>query len=227
MRKCNFTSHIVEREPEHFGDRFHRIAKRQRCFFYIVRVARITRRPAPTNDILVGIARPHTDVERLGDFHQIDFATEARRSGDKGIDPTGIDAAAKQTGATGHGGLFELSARLLTITTPGDEAGGGDDVDDGPQQPRHIIDIGVQRHIGDAVRLQRQQCLDIVGSPDPSLRPRLIRSPTSCPTLSLLKAYSPTSSRSWRSRMALTARILNWWGCTPSARTRLGRMWAT
>ena len=55
----------------------------------------------------------------------------------------------------------------LAERVAGDERRGRHDVDPGLEDPHHVVDVGPLRVVDDAVGLQREQRVDVVGGEDP------------------------------------------------------------
>ena len=87
---------------------------------------------------------------------------QARRHDREELDETGIDAAAEDRRAAVFACLGDAVATLAEEVA-GDELRRGDDVDARAQNSDQLVDVGEHRVVDDAIGLQREQCVDVVG----------------------------------------------------------------
>ncbi len=73
--------------------------------------------------------------------------------------PNSDDAAVARRG-------IEAGGRLVPEPSARDERGGRRDVDAGTEDPAHLVDVGPERVVADAVGLHGQEGVDVVGRDD-------------------------------------------------------------
>ena len=78
-----------------------------------------------------------------------------------------VDAAGVQGRAAADGRVADALGRLVAVAVPGEHVHGGDDVGARLEDPLEVVEVRPVGHVRDAVRLQRQQRLDVVGGRDP------------------------------------------------------------
>ncbi len=78
----------------------------------------------------------------------------------------GLTPGAEHRGPAGLARFLDAGTALAEVM-PGDERGRSDDVDTGRQDPDEFVDVDPHRVVDHAVRLERQQGVDVVGRGDP------------------------------------------------------------
>ena len=125
-------------------------------------VVRIARRTPPAQLVLVGVPGPGPDVEGFQDSHVI--GATAHVAGDRReiLHIARVDATAEHAGTTLDGSGLDPRTILLAVRTAGHEVCGRCDVDAGAKQRFQMVDVGMQWHVDDAVRFQRNDLVDVV-----------------------------------------------------------------
>ena len=108
-------------------------------------------------------------VDGLEHRDAVDPPTDRRRYEAENVREPGIDARAVERCTAAARGLVEAEHVLLAVGPAGDEVGGGHDVDAGLEQPDHIVDDPLERHVKNTIRLQGKDCADLVRCSDADL----------------------------------------------------------
>ena len=147
---------VVERDGEQFGHRLDGVTENRGRRDDVVGVARVAGRAAPAELVLVGVARPHPDVERLEHPHVAHVTADARGDGGEVVGEARVDAAAEQAHAAGLRGFVQFLAGGLAVGAAGDERRRAEHVDPGAQELRQVRRVRVQRHVQHAVGRREQ-----------------------------------------------------------------------
>ena len=164
---ANSASHrtSVELDPERVGDERHDLAEHRGSVACHVLQRGIVDRPRePYRQLGLGrvVARA---VRRLEHRDRVDAVADARGEDGERVDEARIDAAAEHRAPTASARVFD---RVSTVTerVTGDERRGRHDVDARFEDAHHLVDIGPLGVVHDAVGLERQQRVDVVGGED-------------------------------------------------------------
>ena len=104
-------------------------------------------------------------VGRLLDRDLVDAVAPRCQHHRQQLGPTGVDARAEDRRAAALARLREPPA-TVPLTVTGDERGGAHEVGAGLEDARHLVDVHPHRVVDHAVRLQREQRVDVVGGGD-------------------------------------------------------------